>query len=66
MARRTEPTLLHEIRKTQHRQRRRLVVFGFLSLAVVAGGAAAFSIARRSAAPEPSTLPPSVDVAPKI
>ena len=67
MARRTEsPHLLQEIRKVQHRRRRRLVVFGCLSLTVVAGGAVAFSIARRSATPEPPTLPPSVDVAPKI
>jgi hypothetical protein len=60
------PQLLQEARASQHRRRRRLFVFGFLGLAVVAGGAVAFSIARRSAAPEPSTLPPSVDVAPKI
>ena len=60
------PQLLQEARKSQHRRRRRLFVFGFLGLAVVAGGAVAFSIARRSATPEPSALPPSVDVAPKI
>ncbi|BBY63954.1 cell wall synthesis protein CwsA [Mycolicibacterium helvum] len=60
------PQLLAEARKSQHRRRRRLFVFGFLGLAVVAGGAVAFSIARRSATPEPSALPPSVDVAPKI
>lgn len=60
------PQVLQGVRKSQHRRRRRLFVFGFLGLAVVAGGAVAFSIARRSATPEPSTLPPSVDVAPKI
>jgi hypothetical protein len=60
------PQLLQEARKSQHRRRRRLFVFGFLGLATVAGGAVAFSIARRSSTPEPSTLPPSVDVAPKI
>jgi Cell wall synthesis protein CwsA len=33
---------------------------------VLAAGAAAFSIVRRSARPEPSALPPSVDVDPRI
>ncbi|NTY61636.1 cell wall synthesis protein CwsA [Mycolicibacterium sphagni] len=60
------PQVLQEVRKSQHRRRRRLFVFGFLGLAVVAGGAVAFSIARRSATPEPSALPPSIDVSPKI
>jgi Cell wall synthesis protein CwsA len=32
---------------------------------VLAGGAVAFSIVRRSMQPEPSPLPPSVDVSPK-
>jgi len=32
---------------------------------VLAGGAVAFTIVRRSMQPEPSPLPPSVDVAPK-
>ena len=60
------PQRLQEARKAQHRGRRRLFVFGFLGLSAVVGGAVAFSIARRSAASEPSPLPPSVDVAPKI
>ena len=38
--------------------------FGGLTLAVV-GGAVTFSIVRRSMQPEPSALPPSVEVAPK-
>lgn len=59
------PQLLQEARKAQHRRRRRLFLFGFLGLATV-GGAVAFVIARRSAAPEPSPLPPSVEVAPKL
>lgn len=59
------PQLLQEARKSQHRRRRRLFVFGFLSLATV-GGAIAFVIARRSTTPEPSPLPPSVEVAPKL
>jgi len=60
------PHMLQEVRRSQHRRRRRLFVFGFLGLAVVGGSAVAFSIARRSSVSEPSTLPPSVDVAPKI
>ncbi|OYN78912.1 cell wall synthesis protein CwsA [Mycolicibacterium sphagni] len=60
------PQVLADARKSKHRRRRRFFVFGLLGLAVVAGGAVAFSIARRSATPEPSALPPSVDVAPKI
>ena len=58
------PQLLEETRKSPHRRRRRLFVF--LGLTVVAGGAVAFTIARRSSTPEPSALPPSVDIAPKI
>ncbi|AKK25384.1 cell wall synthesis protein CwsA [Mycobacterium sp. EPa45] len=59
------PQMLAEARKAQHRRRRRLFVFGFLGLATV-GGVVAFVITRRSAAPEPSPLPPSVEVAPKL
>jgi len=59
------PQVLQDVRKAQHRRRRRLFVFGFLGLAT-AGGAVAFVIARRSSAQEPSALPPSVEVAPKI
>jgi len=36
-----------------------------LAVVVVAGGAAAFSIVRRSTQREPSPLPPSVDVQPR-
>ena len=32
---------------------------------ILGGGAVAFSIVRRSTKPEPSALPPSVDVAPR-
>ncbi|MCX2929252.1 cell wall synthesis protein CwsA [Mycobacterium sp. CVI_P3] len=60
------PQMLQEARKSQHRRRRRLVVFGFLGLAVVAGAAVAVTIARRSATPEPSPRPPSVEVTPKL
>jgi hypothetical protein len=37
-------------------------VIAVVAVAVLAGGAAAFSIARRSMRQEPSSLPPSVDV----
>jgi hypothetical protein len=47
------------------RSRRRPLVFGVAAVAVLAGGAAAFSIIRRSSQPEPSPLPPSVEVTPK-
>jgi hypothetical protein len=46
------------------RRRRRLVIAG-VAVAVLAGGAVTFSILRRSARPEPSSLPPSVEVSPK-
>lgn len=60
------PQALHDARKAQHRRRRRLAIFGTLGLATVVGGAVAFTIVRRSSQPEPSALPPSVDVAPKL
>jgi len=59
------PQALQDARAAQHRRRRRLFVFGFLGIAAVAGGAVAYTIARRSAQPEPSALPPSVEVAPR-
>jgi len=37
-----------------------------LGVVALAGGAVAFSIIRRSTQPEPSTLPPSVEVSPKL
>ncbi|MEV0671306.1 cell wall synthesis protein CwsA [Mycobacterium sp. NPDC050441] len=47
------------------RRHRRLVIAG-VAAAVLAGGAVAFSIVRRSTRrPEPSSLPPSVEVNPK-
>lgn len=46
------------------RRRRRLVIAG-VAVAVLAVGAVTFSILRRSARPEPSPLPPSVEVSPK-
>ncbi|CDP87253.1 MULTISPECIES: cell wall synthesis protein CwsA [Mycolicibacterium] len=46
------------------RRRRRLLLAG-AAVATLAGGALAFSIVRRSTRPEPSPLPPSVEVTPK-
>ena len=60
------PQALQDARRAQHRRRRRLAIFGALGLATVVGGAVAFTIVRRSSQPEPSALPPSVEVAPKI
>jgi hypothetical protein len=59
----TLPSALQEARKS--RRRRRPLLFITLGAVVLAGGAAAFSIIRRSTKPEPSPLPPSVDVAPR-
>ena len=49
------PQVIADARKPKHRRRP----------LVLAGGAVAFTIVRRSMQPEPSPLPPSVDVAPK-
>ncbi|MED5815722.1 cell wall synthesis protein CwsA [Mycolicibacterium sp. 050232] len=46
------------------RRRRRLLLAG-AAVATLAGGALAFSIVRRANRPEPSPLPPSVEVTPK-
>lgn len=43
----------------------RPVLFAVAAVATLAIGAVTFSIVRRSMKPEPSPLPPSVDVAPK-
>ncbi len=47
------------------RFQRRTVVLAAVGVAVLAGGAVAFSIVRRSTRPEPSPLPPTVEVEPK-
>ena len=52
-------------RAAKARQRKRRLVFAATGVVVLAGGAVAFSIVRRSTQPEPSPLPPSVEVAPK-
>ncbi|CDO07986.1 cell wall synthesis protein CwsA [Mycolicibacterium cosmeticum] len=46
-------------------RRRKPLLWIAVGAVVLAGGAAAFSIVRRSTRPEPSSLPPSVEVAPK-
>jgi len=50
--------------RSQRRNKRPLVIAGVV-VAVLAGGAIAFSIVRRSSRPEPSPRPPSVDVQPR-
>jgi len=58
------PQALQKARRSQRRSKRPLVIGG-VALAALAGGAAAFSIVRRSSRPEPSHRPPSVDVQPR-
>jgi hypothetical protein len=50
----------------KHRARRNPLLLAGIGVAVVAGGAVVFSIVRRSSQPEPSALPPSVEVTPKV
>jgi hypothetical protein len=47
------------------KRRRRPLVLAAVGAVVLAGGAVVFTIVRRSMQPEPSPLPPSVDVAPR-
>jgi hypothetical protein len=58
------PQALQQARRSQRRTKRPLVIAGVV-VAVLAGGAAVFSIVRRSSRPEPSPRPPSVDVQPR-
>lgn len=57
------PQMIADARKPK--RRRRPLALAAVAAVVLAGGAVAFTIVRRSMQPEPSTLPPSVDVAPK-
>lgn len=62
------PQALQDARKSQRRRGKRPFVFAGAALVVLAGGAVAFSIVRRSTRrdnPEPSLRPPSVDVQPR-
>ncbi len=61
------PQALRDARRSQRRRRRPFLIAG-AAVAVLAGGAVAFSIVRRSSQPgpqEPSLRPPSVDVQPR-
>ncbi|HYB39794.1 MAG TPA: cell wall synthesis protein CwsA [Mycobacterium sp.] len=58
------PQALQEARRSQRRRKRPWVIAG-VAVVVLAGGAVAFSIIRRSSGPEPSPRPPSVEVQPK-
>ncbi|MBV5246230.1 MULTISPECIES: cell wall synthesis protein CwsA [Mycolicibacterium] len=57
------PEVVQNARKP--RRRVRPLLLAGVAVAVLAGGAVTFSILRRSAQPDPSPLPPSVEVTPK-
>ncbi|MCV7278863.1 cell wall synthesis protein CwsA [Mycolicibacterium flavescens] len=53
------------VTRARSRRRRRPLVLAAVGVVALAGGAVAFSIVRRSSQPDPSPLPPSVEVAPR-
>lgn len=57
------PEVVQNARKP--RRRVRPLLLAGVGVAVLAGGAVTFSILRRSTQPDPSPLPPSVEVTPK-
>ena len=57
------PQVIADARKTK--RRRRPLVLAAVGIGVLAGGAVTFSIVRRSMQPDPSPLPPSVEVEPR-
>ena len=59
------PDAFQQARRS-HRRRPRPWVLAGAAAVVLAGAAAAFSIVRRSSLKEPSQLPPSVEVEPRI
>jgi Cell wall synthesis protein CwsA len=59
------PQALADVRATRQHRKRPWLVAAAVGTVVLAGGAVAFSVIRRSSKPEPSTLPPSVHVDPK-
>lgn len=59
------PQVYQEARQSQRRHGKRPWIVGGAAVAIVATGAIAFSIVRRSTRPDPSPLPPSVDVQPR-
>src|SRR4051812_47683203 len=61
----TLPQLLQDARRKQRRSKKPWLIAGAAGVLVLAGGGIAFSIVRRSTRPEPSSLPPSVDVQPR-
>ncbi len=58
------PQALQQARRS-HRHGKRPWIIAGVAVLVLAGGAAAFSIVRRSARQEPSPRPPSVDLQPR-
>jgi hypothetical protein len=58
------PQALQQARRSRRRGKRPWVIAGVAAVAL-AGGAAAFSIVRRSSREKPSPRPPSVDVEPR-
>ncbi|OSC39307.1 cell wall synthesis protein CwsA [Mycobacterium decipiens] len=61
------PQALQDARRTQRRGKHRpwIIAAVAVAVAVLAGGAVAFSLVRRSTRPDPSPRPPSVDVQPR-
>lgn len=59
------PQLLQDARREQRRSKKPWLIAGAATVVVLAGGAVAFSLVRRSAKPESSPRPPSVDVQPR-
>lgn len=57
------PDAFGKARGARHRGRK--LLWAGVGVAVLAGGAVTFSILRRSTQPDPSPLPPSVEVTPK-
>lgn len=60
------PQAIQDARESQRRgSHHRTWIIAGAAVVVLAGGAVAFSIVRRSSRPEPSPRPPSVDVEPR-
>ncbi|MBP2455178.1 cell wall synthesis protein CwsA [Mycolicibacterium lutetiense] len=59
------PEVLQEATTPEPKRCHRRLLIAGVAAAALAGGAVAFSIVRRSSRPEPSPLPPSVEVTPK-
>lgn len=59
------PQMLQDVRTPPPHRHRRPLVVAAVAAAVLAGGAVAFSVVRRNNKPQPSPLPPSVEVTPR-